>query len=1070
MACTGRPLNVDEWAALKREALALNVVTEHNLDVLSVLNHAMNHAYSLGLQDTEDLHFDALKHWRDGLREGIFGALWDETGWVEEFRAEIARHPQGAQAKSMQAILDSGEPLGRFVTGGGDVALMGGVLGEPSATYEWNEKSVHSAIDNCSWLSLSVDYDDLERMPVDGAASKAIDKLARCLRYTIIRYAKPLGFFVQDEDCPEQGLGNGESEASSCDFAHRPTYYGAHNFQNTFRDPYIAPSKRQASSYHLEATMGLVQGLLTFVDAHPENLHAPSFERVAQRMWVDAQRFTRDHGFPYSSQRIHNLSTRLSSSTAIIWFIDVYHYFESRGDEARQEFADALEEPGSFDFDQAVMVSKFKPKNGSFQMGRGLYSGFKTLLNIEPQLAAFVVPLALSAGYGLSGENDVALETMVVFDDVPGPEWSEVGTVRADEVMQGLGPKSGLLVFFRPEEELRRSGSYESIGAHTRPYEAEKIYGFDLREFRDLIPRELLSPESGTGAVSLDGFDLPKAARGDSRIKLYVLNTEKARDEIVDDFLSHHLWWTHVLQIAAYLPQDGMQENWLATMRGMFLGWFFDAKTAGRFASKGNGGQTQEGRPFWWHEGPAKGDVIDPHHGTDRGSTIFGHLGGAPFPEKGVPLVEEKDGLEIEQAEPGEWIDAVPKGAQFSAIRIRGPRKPMVTVAVGATFEPNSTTMDTVFLNTEHHEVGVTKGLLAEMDRLAGLTGVDISQVGIIGIAVPKTERVIEDLIQGAVTLRQRGEPIYVLSLSVEQRHPKDPSKPLPQKVVDGICAALHDANAEGVLVVSSAGNSGIPNSTSCPASLRASHDNLLAVTGSYALTSHSGGQLLPKSSYGQTADIAAAGISATSIDSRGRESEHDNPAMMLGSSYVAPHAAAPVVIAAAVSVQHSPSYKPSPRDLKKLVLKTTHPKKEMSPLSTTQDPLKGLSSLNPIRLILVTVSALELIPKSGHFDFLVAADRVMASGQELHFEPASFRIPFTEKRVLVWDDTLGRTAAPISAYPDGLEEVEDVLFVHNGVGVYAISGADLKDGMLRGVIRFELNANGGEIVFGRTP
>ncbi len=48
----------------------------------------------------------------------------------------------------------------------------------------------------------------------------------------------------------------------------------------------------------------------------------------ARELWADVQPFVRDHGFAYSSQRIQDLSTRLSSSTATIWFIDVYDYLQ----------------------------------------------------------------------------------------------------------------------------------------------------------------------------------------------------------------------------------------------------------------------------------------------------------------------------------------------------------------------------------------------------------------------------------------------------------------------------------------------------------------------------------------------------------------------------------------------------------------------------------------------------------------------------------------------------------------------------------------------------------------------
>ncbi len=68
-----REITSDEWDALRHRARANNVVTEHNLDVLSVLNHALNHAQELRLPKTNDI-----ETWRNELRDGIFFGLWDD--------------------------------------------------------------------------------------------------------------------------------------------------------------------------------------------------------------------------------------------------------------------------------------------------------------------------------------------------------------------------------------------------------------------------------------------------------------------------------------------------------------------------------------------------------------------------------------------------------------------------------------------------------------------------------------------------------------------------------------------------------------------------------------------------------------------------------------------------------------------------------------------------------------------------------------------------------------------------------------------------------------------------------
>ncbi len=53
-------------------------------------------------------------------------------------------------------------------------------------------------------------------------------------------------------------------------------------------------------------------------------------------MWAGVQAFVLDHGFPYSSQRIQDLSTLLTSSTALIWFIDTYEYFHRRAQDLQR--------------------------------------------------------------------------------------------------------------------------------------------------------------------------------------------------------------------------------------------------------------------------------------------------------------------------------------------------------------------------------------------------------------------------------------------------------------------------------------------------------------------------------------------------------------------------------------------------------------------------------------------------------------------------------------------------------------------------------------------------------------
>ncbi len=151
------------WRALKRRQKADNVVTEHNLDVLAVLNHALGHRHALGLKNRPELEV-----WRDELRDGIFYALWDDEGYQDEFRAELASMAdqtdkgtsmtkaeiarQHKRIRWMQNALEE-KPLGRVITGGR--------LQEDAEGALTLVPSRHSAIDNCSWLALSVDYQAL---------------------------------------------------------------------------------------------------------------------------------------------------------------------------------------------------------------------------------------------------------------------------------------------------------------------------------------------------------------------------------------------------------------------------------------------------------------------------------------------------------------------------------------------------------------------------------------------------------------------------------------------------------------------------------------------------------------------------------------------------------------------------------------------------------------------------------------------------------------------------------------------------------------------------------------------
>ena len=286
-----RVLNYQQMLALQARSQAENVVTEHNLDTLSVLNHALEHVETIWSNESAEEIASRkawLKGWRDRQQRGIFEVLWDDSV-ATEVKQPVRDFDTKELIPGCRAEAKTIERKGRVTTGGG---FEGGF------TQAHLIESEEVAIDNCSWLALSVNYEH-------GLPEEYKQKLAVCLQYTIDKFADYLPF----------------GDNNQC-------YYGTHYFPNSFRDPYIEQSDQQELSYHLEASAGLVMGLLWFADAHPEHPSSDAFRAEAMMLWSGMQEFVRDHRFPYSSQRIVNLSTLLTSSTAIIWFIDVFDYLE----------------------------------------------------------------------------------------------------------------------------------------------------------------------------------------------------------------------------------------------------------------------------------------------------------------------------------------------------------------------------------------------------------------------------------------------------------------------------------------------------------------------------------------------------------------------------------------------------------------------------------------------------------------------------------------------------------------------------------------------------------------------
>ncbi len=346
---------------LKEPARATNVVTEHNLDMLSVLNHALD-AWARITQDLGDkdvpttLSRPRLQEWRDNLRDAIFSVLWNE----EE---------------------------GRFHTGGAFDSERVFV------------RSEHSAVDNCSWLSLSVDY---EHLPAGHRR-----KLARCLQWTI-------DTFVRDDLI----------------FREKP-YRGAFYFPKSFKDPYIEQSGQQEELYHLEATTGLILGLLYFADALEDEFReeADRFRAEAARLWSVMQDFTRENGAPYSTVRIQDLMTQLPSATAAIWFIDVFDYYDAAARHQDRPLRNYVHDVG--------FRSERPGEQSAFPLGR-----------VRQQVQEVWTTLATSA-QGEEPKTPKLLVESAGLDPQGEPAWGRARFDQDDEdlVVQLISQKSSILSF-----------------------------------------------------------------------------------------------------------------------------------------------------------------------------------------------------------------------------------------------------------------------------------------------------------------------------------------------------------------------------------------------------------------------------------------------------------------------------------------------------------------------------------------------------------------------------------------------------------------------------------------------
>ncbi len=581
-------LTQEDWVHLRQRVRATNVVTEHNLDVLAVLNHALHHPQAMGPQDPDEnaAWVTMLLGWRNSLREGIFFHLWDDKTWQED----LDEHQDALKSRD----------LGRIVTGGSFKENARQDTESTRWTVQSFHPSSHVAIDNCSWLSLSVNFVDLEE--------QHREKLAKCLHYTILVFAKDLRF-------------------------EEKVYYGTHYFKNTFRDPYIEESPLQEKSYHLEATAGLILGLLRFADAYPNHNASPSFRKEAHKLWSDMQDYVSEWGFPYSSERIHNLSTLLQSSTAAIWFIDVYAYLQAStatesasvatenvgttpvgaADEQTQMFLDGLdvgytdrevpfEDMAAAVFELGDLLRSPEaatiPQDTLHQFGlklitvRGkLLSKFGqravTLLDdfvqLPPALLLTSLVSANSAAYlGSSAEIDLGLETILTGAVGPSPDlWERQGVVVSeDAVVQPMGS------FFRPEVEIRRTLSIFPEG----PILANPLENLPLFFQEDqiyFIEMEWLGVETPLGKL---GFLTPSST---SLWPVFALRTNRPRAQILEDFIRNHIFWKRVAPQAERWPEP-VRVAWLYLVE-LAIRSDFNQKAAERYAVRAGAGAKDPG-------------------------------------------------------------------------------------------------------------------------------------------------------------------------------------------------------------------------------------------------------------------------------------------------------------------------------------------------------------------------------------------------------------------------------------------------------------------------------------------
>lgn len=224
-----------------------NVVTEHCISTLAVLNYSLEH-YEKLFKRNSSLTYNQLNTIREKMRESIYSKLYDN---------------------SKSCVI-----AGRSFSG---------------------KPNPYSSIDNATWLSNSLNFDELD--------NEQVKILSNSLAYTINNFTKD--FSIQEK-----------------------TYFGAHYYEEGFENVYVEKSQDHSAAFHVEATCSLICGLLEFIKAFPEDPNEHLFRSSASKLWEDLQYFINDFGFVYTSTSIKDISEPIEASVSAIWYLRACDYFK----------------------------------------------------------------------------------------------------------------------------------------------------------------------------------------------------------------------------------------------------------------------------------------------------------------------------------------------------------------------------------------------------------------------------------------------------------------------------------------------------------------------------------------------------------------------------------------------------------------------------------------------------------------------------------------------------------------------------------------------------------------------